>query len=254
MMGKKIDAFVLTLAAAGGFYLYFRGALRSRLASLALALLCCFVLVKFVRRTAAILSKGRFMQKRRVRRCAGSAVMALACRDAGQAREQLIELLRESFAGEYPESLSVELIQLHPSTKLPQDRLFDAWRMHRGEERIAVCATCAADADCRILASSLRAPRVALIDSGNLAQLIAERPDGFACADAAPVKRLRLRLSRVSSLLINRRNAPRGLLFTFVMVCMYVLSANVAYLIASMVLLFFVLASLHRAPRPAKLF
>ena len=254
MMGKKIDAFVLTLAAAGGFYLYFRGALRSRLASLALALLCCFVLVKFVRRTAAILSKGRFMQKRRVRRCAGSAVMALACRDAGQAREQLIELLRESFAGECPESLSVELIQLHPSTKLPQDRLFDAWRAHRGEDRLAVCATCPADADCRILADSLRAPRVALIDSANLTQLIAEHPEGFHCEDAAPTKRLRLRFNRVFALLINRRNAPRGLLFAVAMVLMYVLSANTAYLIAAMALLFLTLASLRRAPRPAKLF
>ena len=38
------------------------------------------------------------------------------------------------------------------------------------------------------------------------------------------------------------------------MVAMYVLSANVIYLIAAMVLLFLVLASLHQAPRPAKLF
>ena len=253
-MGKKIDAFVLTLAAAGALYIYFRGAFQSKIAALLLALVCCFILTKLVRRVAAILAKGKFIQKRRVRRCAGGAVMELACRDAGEAREQLVELLRASYAGECSDTLSVELIQLHPSTKLPQDRLFDAWRSHRGEERIAVCATCAADADCRILASSLRAPRVALIDSGNLAQLIAEHPDGFTCADAAPAKRLRLRLSRVSSLLINRKNAPRGLLFTLAMVFMYVLSANVLYLIAAMVLLFLVLASFHRAPRPAKLF
>ena len=253
-MGKKIDAFVLTLAAAGGFYLYFRGALHSRIAALALALVCCFVLTKLIRRVMAILAKGRFMQKRRVRRCAGSAVMQLACLDTDEVREKLSNLLRASFNGECPEMLPVELIQLHPSTKLPQDRLFDAWRVHRGEERIAVCATCPADADSRILASSLRAPRVALIDSNALAQLIAEHPEGFNCADATPVKRLRLRLSRVSALLINRKNAPRGILFTFAMVLMYVLSANIAYLIAAMVLLFLVLASLHRAPRPAKLF
>ena len=253
-MGKKIDTFVLTLAAASGFYLYFRGAFRSRIAALALALLCCFVLVKLIRRIAAILRKGRFMQKHRVRRCAGSAVMELACRDAREVREKLSDLLRVSFAGECPDALIVELIQLHPSCNRPQDRLFDAWRAHRGEERIAVCATCAADADCRILAASLRAPRVALIDSGNLTQLIAEHPEGFDCADAAPSRRLRFRLSRVSSLLLNRKNAPRGLLFTLAMVLMYVFSANIAYLIAAMLLLFLVLASLHRAPRPAKLF
>ena len=251
-MGKKIDAFVLTLAVAGGFYLYFRGAFQSRIAAFALALLCCFVLSKLARRILAILAKGRFMQKRRVKRCASSAVMDLACRNPDDAREMLSALLRASYGGECPEALSVELIQLHPSTKLPQDRLFDAWRAHRGEERIAVCATCPADADCRILAASLRAPRVALVDSGNLASLIAEHPDGFTCANGKPAKRLRLR--RAASLLVNRRNAPRGLLFTAAMVFMYVLSANIAYLIAAMALLFLVLASLHRPPRPAKLF
>lgn len=253
-MGKKIDAFVLTLAAAGGFYFYFCGAFHNRAVALALALLCCIVLRKLVRRVAAILAKGRFLQKRRVRRCAGGAVMELACRDAEAVREQLSSLLRACYGEACPSGLPVELIQLHPSTKLPQDRLFDAWRAHRGEERLAVCATCAADADSRILASSLRAPKVALIDSSQLSRLIAEHPEGFTCADARPARRAGLRLRRAASLLINRRNAPRCLLFTLAMGMMYVLSANIAYLIAAMVLLFLVLASLHQAPRPAKLF
>lgn len=253
-MGKKIDAFVLTLAAACGFYIYFHGAFHNRAVALILALVCCFVLSKLVRRIAAMVAKGRFMQKRRVRRSACGAVMQLACRDAEEVRERLSELLRASYASECPEALPIELIQLHPSTKLPQDRLFDAWRKHLGQDRLAVCCTCPADSDCRILASSLRSPRVALIDSENLARLIAEHPDGFTCADAAPAKRARLRFKRVASLLINRRNAPRGLVFTFAMLLMYALSANIIYLIAAMVLLFLVLVSFHRAPRPAKLF
>ena len=253
-MGKKIDAFVLTLAAACGFYIYFRGAFQSRIAALILALVRCFALVKLTRLLLAIFAKGRFMQKRRVKRCAGGAVMELACRDADDARESLVSLLRASYASECPDALPVELIQLHPSTKLPQDRLFDAWRKHLGQERLAVCCTCPADADCRILAASLHAPKVALVDSGTLSRLIAERPDGFLCRDAAPAKRARLRLRRVASLLINRRNAPRGLLFTLAMILMYVLSANVIYLAAAMVLLFLVLVSFHQAPRPAKLF
>ena len=253
-MGKKIDAFVLTLAAACGFYLYFRSIFRNRVIALILALGCCYLLVKFVRRVISLFVRGRFMRKRRVKRCAGGAVMDLACRNADDARERLSALLRASYASECPEAMPIELIQLHPSTKLPQDRLFDAWRKHLGEDRLAVCCTCPADADCRILASSLRAPRVALVDSGTLTRLIAERPEGFVCESAAPAKRARLKLRRIASLLVNRRNAPRGLLFTLAMLAMYVLSANIAYLIAAMVLLFLVLASLHQAPRPAKLF
>ena len=253
-MGKKIDAFVLTLAAACGFYLYFCGAFHNRAVALILALVSCFALSKLVRRILAVAARGRFMQKRRVRKSARGAVMQLACGDAEEVRESLSGLLRASYASECPDPLPMELIQLHPSTKLPQDRLFDAWRKHLGQDRLAVCCTCPADSDCRILAASLRAPRVALVDSGYLARLIAEHPEGFTHADAAPARRARLRLRRVASMLINRRNAPQGLVFTLALLLMYALSANIIYLIASMVLLFLVLASFHRAPRPAKLF
>ena len=61
-MGKKIDAFVLTLAAAGGFYFYFRNAFQNRVVAFVLALFCCFVLKKLVRRIGALLAKGRFLQ------------------------------------------------------------------------------------------------------------------------------------------------------------------------------------------------
>ena len=44
-MGKKIDLFVLQVALAAAFYLYFRGAFANRIVALVLALLSCFVLL-----------------------------------------------------------------------------------------------------------------------------------------------------------------------------------------------------------------
>ena len=49
-MGKKIDGFVLTLALAGAYYFFFRGAFESRALSLALSLLCCGMTRRLLRR------------------------------------------------------------------------------------------------------------------------------------------------------------------------------------------------------------
>ena len=252
-MGKKIDAFVLTVAATGGLYLYFLGAVKNRVVALLLALLCCAALGKLLKRLAAALSGCRFARRRRVRRCAGGAVMRLACMEDAEARERLSNLLRASYGADCP----LELIALHPSCRLPRERLFDAWRAHRGEDKLAVCATCPADADCRALAATLKSPRVALVDAGMLRQLIAERPEGFDCGEAASAPRrakLLPRLRRAWALLVNRRNAPRGLLFAAAMFAMYALGGSLAYLIAAMALLFLALASLRRPARPARLF
>ncbi len=251
-MGRKIDRFVLTLAAAGGLYLYFLGAVRNRYAAIALALVSCILLRKLLGCAMALLMNGRFMRRRRIRHCASGAVMRLACMDEAEASQRLSNLLREAYGAECP----LELIQLHPSTKLPQDRLFEAWRLHRGEAQLAICATCACDADARALASSLKSPKVALVDAGLLRQLIAEYPQGFDCGEAQSPRRRRIApaLRRAGSLLCNRRNAPRGLLFAAAMLLMYALGGGIAYLIAAMVLLFLALVSFHRAPRPAKLF
>lgn len=251
-MGKKIDAFVLTLAAALGLYFYFLGALGNRPAAIALALTCCALLAKLARRLYALLAQGRFLRRRRLRRCAGGVPMRLACMDEAGARDLLQDLLRASYGADCP----LELVQLHPATRLPQERLFDAWRAHRGEAQLIVCATCPADAEARELAGTLRAPRVALVDAELIRRLVSEHPQGFDCADspAPPRRKLLPRLRRMASLLVDRRNAPRGLLFAAAMLAMYALGGGLPYLIAAMALLFLALVALRRPPRPAKLF
>lgn len=247
-MGKKIDRFVCTLVIAAALYFYFRAALGNRLLALALALFACAVLCRLLRRLWTRLSKGKWIQMRRIRKSAGSISMYLACLPREEALAKLEMLLKKSYAGEY----AVELVQAPPSGSLSQRELFEVWKTHRDAERLAVCATCECDSSCRMLAATLRQPRIALIDAQLLAQLAAAHPGVLELPGEA--QRPHRQLGRSLHLLINRKNAPRCFLFSVSMLILYALSANPYYLISSMAFLFLALASLHRAPRPAKLF
>lgn len=248
-MGKKIDLFVLQVAVAAAFYLYFQGAFRSRIVALVLALLCCFVLLRLGRKLLALLKNAPWMRRRSIRRDAHGAVMRLACLPSGEAEAALRSLLEKCY-GALP---ALALVQQHPSLRLSEDRVFEIWHAHQGEAQLAICATCRADEPCRALASSLRAPRVALVDAAALEQLICEHPEGLLVPQEKAV-RARLRLRRIAQLLINRKNAPRNLMLAASMLLLYLLSGNAVYLFSSLALVLLALISLRRAPRPAKLF
>lgn len=248
-MGKKIDRFVLTLACAGAFYLYYQRAFHSRPIAIGLALLSCLVCARLLNRVFALASKGRFWQRRRIRKCAGSALMHIACQPREAAIEAMERLLRSCYDGEY----TVELIQAHPSASLSQNQIFETWKAHRDAQRLAICITCTVSPECRMLAASLNTPKVALIDAPLLTRLITEHPEGMALSEekrACPRRSLR----RIAALLVRRKNAPRSLLFSGAMLTMYVLSANIFYLIFAMLLLFLALVSLKTPARPARLF
>lgn len=247
-MGKKIDGFVLTLALAGALYFFYRGAFESRILALALALLTCAVVCKFLRRLWRLISRGKWLQRRRIRKSAGTVAMQIACLPGEEARKKLETLLKTRYEGDY----AVELIQSPPSGALSQRELFEVWKAHRGEAQLAVCVTCDCDQACRMMGSGLRQPRLALIDAELLSQLVAANPGVLELPQET--QRAPQRLRRSLSLLFNRKNAPRCFLFSAAMLTMYVFSASLSYLISSMALLFFGLASLHRAPQPAKLF
>lgn len=248
-MGKKIDLFVLQVALAAAFYLYFRGAFQSRILALALALLCCFVLLRLGRRLLALVKNCRWMRRRAVRRGASGAVMRLACLPEDEALSTLRALLEKCY-GALP---TLALVQQHPSLRLSEDRVFELWRAHRGETQLAICATCGCDDPCRALASSLRAPRIALVDASALEQLICEHPEGLVAPREKAV-RAKLQFRRAVHLLVNRKNAPRNLILAASMLLLYLFSGNAVYLICAIALLLLALISLRHAPRPSKLF
>ena len=248
-MGKKIDAFVLSLLCAGALYLYFYRVFANHAAALLFSGISFVLISRLLKRSRCMLEKSRWLQKRRMRRFSGGTLMHLACADEENAKERLSRLLEKV----YGDRLPMELVQLPPSASLTQQAVFALWRQHGGEEKLVICATCTCDGACRSLCASLKAPRIALLDSGALSQLIAEHPEGIFVQETK-VKRKALKLKKLIMLLMNRRNAPRCLLFSGIMLLMHLLSAQPGYLLGSIMLLFTALASLHQQKRPAKLF
>ena len=248
-MGKKIDLFVLNVALASAFYLYFRGAFESRVLALALSLLCCFVLLRLGKRLFALMKSSAWVRRRAMRRGANGAVMRLACLPEEEATNALTSLLHRC----YDAVPDVALVQQHPSLRLSGERVFETRRAHRGRDRLAICATCRADDSCRVLVASLRLPRVALLDASSLEQLICEHPEGLVAPRERAV-RTRLHLHRAAQLLLNRKNAPRNLALSASMLLLYLFSGSAVYLFCALGLLLLALLSLRHAPRPSKLF
>ena len=248
-MGKKIDLFVLQVALAAAFYLYFRGAFQSRILALALALLCCFVLLHLGKKLYSLLKGCSWMRRRTVRRGAHGGVMRLACMPEEEALSALRALLEKCY-GALP---TLALVQQHPSLRLSEERVFEIWRAHRGSTQLAICSTCRCDDPCRALAASLRAPRIALVDASALEQLICEHPEGLVAPREKAV-RARLHIRRAAQLLVNRKNAPRNLLLAASMLLLYLFSGSAVYLFCALALLLLALISLRHAPRPSRLF
>lgn len=251
-MGKKIDRFVFTVIAMAAFYFFYQHAFHIRALALLLSIISCLVCGKILRSLWNLLCCSRLFRRKRMRKCAGGAMMRLACLTAAEAQTELETLVHQIYKGDY----ALAVIQAHPSGKLSQQKLFELWKSYyQKQERLVICATCGADADCRLMAGSLRTPRVALLDSTALAQLIAEHPEGMCPPEAPSVRtRFRQRICQAGYLLVNRKNAPRGFIFSISLLALYLLSGKIWYLISALLLLFLVLASLRKASRPARLF
>lgn len=248
-MGKKIDGFVLSILMAICLYLYFLQISQNNVFSLIAAFVCCLILSRLFRRIGRQIGNSRHLQKRRYCRQAGSVIMELACADRAVTLERLKSLLKKTFQEEY----ALELIQAHPCEKLAANSVFCTWKQHRGDEKLVLCATCICEAEVRMMAQSLRAPRIAIIDSERLKQLMAEYPMDFQLNPSRKASfrrfatRLRLRI-------LNRRNAPRCILFGVFSLVLYVFSGNVLYLPSAMFLFLVAVFSFRQPSASAKLF
>ena len=247
-MGKKIDGFVATLLPGVAAWLYFSRRMENGLIPLIAAALSCILIGKLARKAMTLIRRLPFMRKRKLRRNSGAALLRVACLPQEQAKENIAALIQKCYPGS---EFTLEVIQQHPGLKLSEAALFQAWKKHCGEARIVICASCRTDPVVRTFASSLPSPKVTLIDSDMLSQMIAEYPEGML-AENAPKARLRLR--HAANLLINRKNAPRNLLFSASMFLMYLLTANIFYLISALFLLAAAFLSLRKKLRPQKLF
>lgn len=248
-MGKKIDRFAFTSILAVFLFVYFYSAFKNTIVSVLLSLLCCVLLEKLYQRFRKSLSNASWHRKRELRRKSNSALMHLACMEKAEACGLISSLIKTCYhTDEY-----IELEQIHPSLQISPNRIFEYWRKHRDLSELIICTTGSCSSDARIMAESLKHPKVAVVDAAILSQLISEHPCGFY-PPAEEKKKYKLQLKRLGSLIFNRKNAPRCILFSFSMMTMYIFSGRLFYLVFSLFLLFVALLSLRQPVRPAKLF
>ena len=247
-MGKKIDGFVMTIIPGVILWFYLSKRINNRMLVFMAAVLCCIVWRKLLRKAIKLIKKIPCMHRRHIRKNAGAAIMRISCLPQEKAHADIYALIRKC----YPESeFSLEVIQQHPSLGLSETAVFQAWRKHIEEERLVICTTCRTDPGVRAFAAGFGNPKIKLIDSDMLSQMIAEYPDGLTVDHASKSK---MRLRHAANLLINRKNAPRNMLFSASMLIMYLLSGNYLYLASALFLLGLAFLSLRRKLRPHKLF
>lgn len=247
-MGKKIDAFIASLLPGVFIWFYLSRRLENRLICFIAAVLTSLIMRKFIRNLLSLLGKIPFLRKHRLRKNTNAAIMRIASIPSEQAHEAISALIQKCYPdSDYP----LEVLQQHPALKPSESAIFQAWRRHLGEKNLVICITCRTDPALRAFVSSLPAPKISLIDSDMLSQMIAEFPDGLI-TENAPKARFHLR--HVANLLVNRKNAPRNLLFSASMLMMYLLVGNILYLASSLFLLAVSFLSLRRKLRPNKLF
>ncbi len=247
-MGKKIDAFVATLLPGIFVWFYFSKHFENRLIPVAAAVLACILTGKLMRKIFGALRRIPYVHRRRIRRNAGAAMLRIACLPQEQAKDDIDSLLQKCYPGS---EFSLEVIQQHPSLKLSEAAVFQAWKKHRGEDRLVICASCRTEPSVRAFAASLPLPKITLIDSDMLSQMIAEHPEGMLPENAAKAP---FRLKHAANLLFNRKNAPRNLIFSVSMLTMYSFTGNIFYLVSAILLIILAFLSLRRKLRPQKLF
>ena len=214
-MGRRIDGLALRALLISGAYLLFVNAWHSVPLACALALACAA--------GAEILLRGR---RRRRGIPAQARLLALARLDEAEAKVLLAPRLQRRDAGR---EAALCLALKHPSAALTAGDVLAAWKDHRGEARIALAATCPADAEARAFARALTLPAVALLDGPEVASLLSDwEPDD----PGAPLPRPRLRERLLAAL---QRPVPSKLaILGPAMLALYLLHGQAAYLFAGL--------------------
>lgn len=247
-MGKKFDRFIFSALLAVGFYLFYRGTFSGSALCIALALLSCAVCRGLIFRIGRLIGGTRWMQARRFRRKSNGILMRIATLKPDDADALAASLIKKT----YQTDCGTVLLQKHPSATVSEDILFDLWKAHAGEEKIAVLATCRMSDSCRAMASGLNGPKLILFDGDAVTDLLARRPELCPDAEENPPVRLRLHLHRLKSAIFNRRNAPRCLLTALPMLAMHFITHSVPYLVCGCLLTLAAILSLPRRSGPVK--
>lgn len=219
-MGKWIDRAVLVTLTAFGLYILFLQAFGSVYAAAGLSFACTLMIVRRRSHRGA-----RYLLTRMQ---AETILQKLAYGDDGEAHSRIARLTGCS---------EEELVYLakHPTASVGMSDVFGAWKSNRDKPRLVIAAPCYADSRARAFAKTLREPSVEIADASRLIPQL--RKHGL---DGLQSDRLSARLSRMKKFFSDapsRRPWPKNLLTGLFLLLLYLISGNILYLIASMVML-----------------
>ena len=228
-MGKSIDAFVISIAAAALIYAAFIGAT----GSIAAALIMTFIYMCLLKKLAGHLPRrnrrGRILRAR-------AAVETLSLMDAESA-EALLKNLMEI---EYPGMLSgtnMHFMPRHISEKLSAGDIAGAYRTLPRSQNLFIISAAASDSQARILAARLHNPEIKIIDGAALEKLFTKHPSLIPDSNAVFKKpRSDNRMQRIFSAASHANTGKCATTGAF-MCLLYFISGTFAYLIGGCVLL-----------------
>lgn len=215
-MGKWIDRMALLALVSTAMYLLFLQAFHSIPAACVLSFVCCSLLLTLARR--------------RPRRAGMSALQAeallnqWACSPDEEACNSIAQLL-----GVRADSLIY--LPGHPASTLFMRDFFEIWKNHRDRSSITIATPCRADGRAVRLLRTLPPPAVTIADAAQLIPLI--RRSGLPAPEASPLRHWISRLGSAIAALPGRRSWQRRVAFGVMLLLLYLLGGNPAYLLLS---------------------
>lgn len=167
-MGKSIDSFVISIAAAAVMYALFIGATGSIMAATIMTFISMCMLRKLAGRIPHSDRRGRMLRAR-------AAVETVSLMD-NKAAESLLEMLLES---EYPGRISgmnVRYMLRHVSEKISAGDIAGVYRAFPRSPDTVIISTATADSQARLLAARLYNPEIRIIDGAALEKLFTKHP------------------------------------------------------------------------------
>lgn len=221
-MGKIFDRILLLALCAAGLYILFITAFGSIALACILSFLCCALLMRRRMRTP-----GHRMTLQEAQ--AVLAQWAFAPDD--EARADIARLLK------LPEDdASLRWLPRHTSASVSVGDVFSACKSAQGQERLVIAAPCYADGRAKVFAKTLTEPAVEIYDTAKLIPLI--RRSGLEPPKAHRFHHLRGKLAAVLCALPERRIWWKNALFGLMLLPVYLLTGNGAYLFLAIGALF----------------
>ena len=223
-MGKWIDRAVGLILLSLLLYLLFLYAFENIALSCLLSFSCCGLLLLHIWKKRPVTARMSVSQ-------AEALLMQWACGPEEEARAQIARL-----TGLCGSSETLIYVPKHPAATLSISDLFSIWREHRDASCITIATLCQTDARACSLAKSLLSPTVEIIDAARLIPLI--RTSNLSAPQTPRFRHWSAKLSAAIAALPGRKSWQRNALFGLMLMLLYLMGGNPAYLLLSIGTLF----------------